>query len=116
MVSFCPMSAAEIIQALKELPAEQRAEVLRAAQVDGPELTRRLTPEEIGQLADKLIAAKSEEEAGRIKRVMVNGFYGAVIDAQNPADRFASRLVSAPDRSCSGARDNCGAISPDISS
>jgi DNA-binding transcriptional ArsR family regulator len=75
------MSTAQIIEAFKELPAEQRAEVLRAAQAHGPELTRRLSPEEIGELAEKLAAATTEGEAAAIKRQMINGYYGAVIDA-----------------------------------
>ncbi len=63
------------------MPAEQRAEVIRVTQEHGPKLTCRLSPEEIGALAEKLVNAETAEEAEAIKKEMLNGFYGAIIDA-----------------------------------
>lgn len=75
------MSASQIIEAITQLPPEQRADVVRFARKFEGELVRRLTPEELGELADRLAAATNEDEAEAIKKAMLNGFYGAVIDA-----------------------------------
>ena len=76
---FARMSATQIIEAIKELPPEQRADVVRFTQQY--ETVKELSPEELGELADRLVAATSPEEAEAIKKAMINGFYGAVIDA-----------------------------------
>ena len=75
------MSASQIIEAITQLDPAQRADVIRFAQQFEGELVRRLTPEELGELADRLAAAPSEADADAIKKAMINGFYGAVIDA-----------------------------------
>ena len=75
------MSAAEIIREIEQLPPEQRAEVVRFARQFESELVRRLSPEELGQLAERLIAAKSDAEAEVIKQAMVEGFYGTQVHA-----------------------------------
>ena len=75
------MSASQIIEAIAQLPPEQRADVVRFARQFEGELVRQLTPEELGELAGRLAAATSEEEAEAIKKAMIDGFYGAVVDA-----------------------------------
>jgi hypothetical protein len=75
------VSAAEIIREIEQLPPQERAEVIRFARQFESELVRRLSPEELGQLAERLIAAKSEREAEVIKQAMVDGFYGTRIHA-----------------------------------
>ena len=75
------MSASQIIEAITQLAPEQRADVVRFARQFEGELVHRLTPEELGELADRLAAATNEDEAEAIKKAMMNGFYGAVIDA-----------------------------------
>ena len=75
------MSASQIIEAITQLAPEQRADVVRFARKFEGELVRQLTPEELGELAERLVAVTSEEEAEAIKKVMIDGFYGAVVDA-----------------------------------
>jgi hypothetical protein len=73
------MSAGEIIEAIKALAPEQRAEVARfAAQY---EFVEQLSPEQLGELAERLAAAHDPEEAARLEKAIVNGFYGAKLDA-----------------------------------
>ena len=48
----------------------------RAPQPDGYEEHKRLSPQELCKLAEKLIAAPDDETAERIKEEMLCGFYG----------------------------------------
>ncbi len=80
-VTLARVSAAEIIREIEQLPPQERAEVVRFARQYESELVRRLSPEELGQLAERLVAAKSEAEAEVIKQAMIEGFYGTRIDA-----------------------------------
>jgi hypothetical protein len=73
------MSAQQIIDAIKELPPEQRAEVVRFAR--RYETVQQLTPGELGTLADRLAEATDPAEIARLDSAIVNGFYGAKIDA-----------------------------------
>lgn len=73
------MSTQQIIEAIKELPPEQRAEVLRFAR--RYETVPQLSPEELGALADRLASATDPSEIARLESAIVNGFYGAKIDA-----------------------------------
>lgn len=70
------MSAADIIREIEQLPPQERAEVVRFARQLEAEVVRQLSPGELGQLAERLIAAKTEAEAEVIKQAMVDGFYG----------------------------------------
>ncbi len=74
-----PMSARQIIEAITPLASEQRADAVRFARQFECELVRRLPPEELGEIADRLVAATSEDEAEAIKKAMTSGFYGVVI-------------------------------------
>jgi hypothetical protein len=74
------VSAVEIIEAIKALTPEQRAEVMRfAAQF---ETVEQLAPEQLGELADRLAAANDPEEAARLEKEIVRGFYGAKLDVE----------------------------------
>lgn len=48
----------------------------RADKPSGHEENKRLSPEELCKLAEKLIAAPDDETAERIKEEMICGFYG----------------------------------------
>lgn len=73
------MSAVEIIEAIKELPPGQRAEVVLFAVQYEP--VKKLAPEELGELAERLAAVNDAGEAAGIEKAIVNGFYGAKVDA-----------------------------------
>ena len=73
------MSAGEIIEAIKALPPEQRAEVARFAAQYG--IAERLNPNQLGELAEGLATAHDPEEAAHLEKAIVNGFYGAKLDA-----------------------------------
>ncbi len=73
------MSTQQIIEAIKELPPEQRAEVVRFAR--RYETVPQLSPVELGALADRLAEATDPAEIARLDSAIVNGFYGAKIDA-----------------------------------
>jgi hypothetical protein len=73
------MSAAQVIEAFKELPAEDRREVLRF--VHDYETVPKLTPEELGDLGERLANAPDPEEVAALEKALMNGFYGMKIDA-----------------------------------
>ena len=73
------MSAAEIIEAFKELPDEERTRVLHF--VHAHETVPKLTPEELGDLGDRLANATDPEEIASLGKAFVNGFYGMKVDA-----------------------------------
>ena len=73
------MSSQQIIEAIKELPPEQRADVVRFTQQY--EAVPQLSPEELGALADRLATATDPAEIAGLEKAIVNGFYGAKIDA-----------------------------------
>ena len=69
------MSAAEVIDEIKQLPPAEQAEVIRFA--IGLARDRQLSGEELRLLADQL--AKSEDPAviARLRSALTRGFYGA---------------------------------------
>lgn len=73
------MSAAQIIEAFKELAAEERTRVLHFVQEHGT--VPMLTPEELGDLGERLANATDAEEIAALEKAMINGFYGMRIDA-----------------------------------
>lgn len=73
------MSAAQIIEAIKALPPEQRADVVRFAR--RYETAPQLSPEELGTLAERLADATDPVEIAELEKAIINGFYGAKIDA-----------------------------------
>jgi hypothetical protein len=68
-----PMTAQQIIQEIANLPPNEKAKVMQfTKRMDAGQLSS----EELGMLADRLVSAKSEEEAATITEKMVRGFYG----------------------------------------
>ena len=68
------MTAVEIIEEIKRLPIEERTKIIefvRRADED-----RRLSPDELGQLAKRMVEAKDSAEADRLREQIVRGFYG----------------------------------------
>ena len=73
------MSARQVIEAIKELPLEERLDVLRF--VREYETVPRLTPEQLGDLSERLALSTDPEEIATLEKVIMNGFYGMKIDA-----------------------------------
>lgn len=68
------MTAVEIIEEIKRLPREEQSRVIEFARQIGEE--RQLGPEELGQLAKRMVEAKDPAEADRLQEDIVRGFYG----------------------------------------
>lgn len=68
------MTAAKVIDEIRHLSPREQSEVIQFA----VELarTRQLTPQELGQLADRLAASNDPAEIIRLKSAMTRGFYG----------------------------------------
>lgn len=74
------MSAAQIIEAIKQLPPTEQAEVMRfAREFDGE---RQLSPEELEALGRRLAGTTDPAEVKRLTEQMECGFYGG------PASRW----------------------------
>jgi hypothetical protein len=70
------MSAAEIIEQIKRLPAEEREKVRDFVRLDLP--PGQLTGEELAALGEKMISTNDPAEAKRLEDELVRGFYGSV--------------------------------------
>ena len=68
------MTAAKVIEEIKQMGPDEQAEVIQFA----VELarTRQLTARELGKLADQLAESKDPAEIVRLKSAMTRGFYG----------------------------------------
>ena len=68
------MTAAKVIEEMDELPPEDQAKVIQHAF----ELARhrQLSPNELGELAERLAASNDPAEIIRLKSAMTRGFYG----------------------------------------
>ena len=73
------MSATQIIEAIKELPPEERLSVVHFAREY--ETVPRLTPEQLGELGERLANATEPTEIAALEKALINGFYGMKIDA-----------------------------------
>jgi pantoate kinase len=68
------MTAIEVIQEIRRLP---RAEQLKVAEFARQVAENRsLSPEELGELAERMVKANDPAEADRLQREIVRGFYG----------------------------------------
>jgi len=76
---ICAMTSAEIIEEIKRLPHAEQVRVIDFVHQAGA--GRRLTPDELGQLAKEMVEAKDPAEADRIQAEIVCGFYGGRLDA-----------------------------------
>jgi hypothetical protein len=70
------MSATQVIE---ELPPEKRLDVLRFVREYGT--VPKLTPEQLGELAERLARATDPAEVAIWEKAITNGFYGMKIDA-----------------------------------
>ena len=68
------MTAVEIIEEIKRLPMEERSKVIEFARKASGD--RRLSPEELGELAKRMVEAKDPAEADKLQEEIVRGFYG----------------------------------------
>ncbi len=68
------MTAVEIIEEIKRLPRDEQNRVIEFARHAGE--SRPLSPEALGQLAQRMVEAKDPAEADRLQEEIVRGFYG----------------------------------------
>ena len=68
------MTAVQIIEEIKRLPREEQARVVEFARQVGD--SRPLAPEELGQLAKRMVEAEDPAEADRLQEQIERGFYG----------------------------------------
>jgi hypothetical protein len=73
------VTSVEIIEEIKRLPRAEQNRVIDFVRKAGE--VRRLTPEELGELARKMAEAKDSGEADRLQTEIVRGFYGGQADA-----------------------------------
>jgi NADH:ubiquinone oxidoreductase subunit E len=69
------VTTSEIIEEIARLPLNEKAQVLNALLRSQTEKGM-LTPEELVALADQMVAAKDTEEADRLQKQILAGFYG----------------------------------------
>jgi len=69
------MTAVEIIEEIKRLPREEQTRVIEFARQVAE--NRPLSPEELGELAKRMVEAKDAAEADRLQEEIVHGFYGS---------------------------------------
>lgn len=65
------VTAVEIIEEIKRLPHDDQAKV-----IDFARRMRQLSPEQLGQLAKKMVETKDDAEADRLNKEIIRGFYG----------------------------------------
>ncbi len=71
----------EIIEEIKRLPRAEQDRVIDFVRKAGE--VRRLTPDELGELARQMVEAKGSHEAERLQTEIVRGFHGGPADAWN---------------------------------
>jgi hypothetical protein len=68
------VTTAEIIEEIKRLPRGEQIKIAEFARQVTEQ--RPLSPEELGALAKRMVAAKDVAEADRLQEEIVRGFYG----------------------------------------
>ena len=69
------MTASQIIEEIERLPSKEKSEVLRAF-LRSQTSKRQLSRNELVALADQMVATKDPEEADRLEKEILAGFYG----------------------------------------
>jgi hypothetical protein len=69
------VTAQQIIDEVNRLPANDKAEVLRAI-LHSTMRKRQLSGEELEALAERMLAAEDPAEADRLEKEIIAGFYG----------------------------------------
>ena len=72
---LCDVTASQIIEEIKQLPSREKAEVLSAL-LRSQSNKRQLSSDELVALADRMVATKDPEEADRLEKEILAGFYG----------------------------------------
>jgi hypothetical protein len=72
------VTAVEIIEEIKRLPRDEQNRVIEFARQVG---SRQLSPEELGELAKRMVEAKDPAEGDRLQEDIVRGFYGGPSNA-----------------------------------
>ena len=68
------MTAVEIIEEIKRLPKAEQSQVIEFARKLGE--VRLLSPEELGELAKRMVEAEDSAEVEKLKSALTRGFYG----------------------------------------
>lgn len=68
------MTAVEIIEEIKRLPRSEQNRVIEFARRAGE--GHPLSPDQLGQLAQRMVETPSPAEADRLQEEIVRGFYG----------------------------------------
>jgi hypothetical protein len=68
------VTAVEIIEEIKRLPREEQTQVIEYARQAAEH--RPASPEELGELAQRMVEAQDPAEADRLQQEIVRGFYG----------------------------------------
>jgi hypothetical protein len=69
----------EIIEEIKRLPRVEQNQVIDFVRTAGA--ARRLSPEQLGEMAKEMVESKDAAEADRLQAEIVRGFYGGPADA-----------------------------------
>ena len=69
------MTATQIIEEIERLPSKEKAEVLTVL-LRSQTAKRQLTPDELVALADQMVVTQDPEEADRLEKQILAGFYG----------------------------------------
>jgi NADH:ubiquinone oxidoreductase subunit E len=69
------VTTSEIIEEIERLPSNEKAQVLNALLRSQTERGM-LSPDELVALADQMVATKDPEEADRLQKQILAGFYG----------------------------------------
>jgi len=69
------VTASQIIEEIERLPSREKAEVLSAL-LRSQARKRKLSPEELVALADQMVGTNDPEEANRLEKEILAGFYG----------------------------------------
>jgi len=69
------VTASQIIEEIERLPSREKAEVLSAL-LRSQARKRKLSPEELVALADEMVGTNDPEEANRLEKEILAGFYG----------------------------------------
>jgi NADH:ubiquinone oxidoreductase subunit E len=69
------VTTSEIIEQIARLPSNEKAQVLNALLRSQTEKGM-LSPDELVALADQMVATKDPEEADRLQKQILAGFYG----------------------------------------
>jgi hypothetical protein len=87
--NFNSMTGLEVIKEIKRLPKDEQTKVIEFAR-QMPE-NRPLAPEELGELARRMVETKDSAEADRLQEKIVRGFYGGESHAQFPQKPHLAR-------------------------